>query len=258
MALRHFFLSHNTLSNIQKISAKLPKELETFDISFNQLNDINASLLSRFKHLQHLNLQKSGLRDIDSSTFAAQSNLRSLDISYNNLKSFQLLKTLPQNNNLTELFLNGNALTALDLNHVLEQFPSLKRIGISENAWSCTYLPMLLEQLYLDGIDIDMQRPEDSNDQIAGIGCDNGLSQPNERETEVVENLESKAAPYVETVTRVPCQVNDNVKLDYEMIVQRINRQIEEINLSMKAIGANVVTLTNFLSEISKEEYKGN
>lgn len=253
-ALRQFYLAHNALSSMQKISLKLPKELHTFDISFNQLDDINASLLSRFKDLQHLSLRQSGIKNVDSSTFAAQSNLRFLDISNNNLTFFDFNSSLPQNNNLAELFLNGNALSALDLEHVSKYFPSLKRIGISDNAWPCTYLPELLEQLYAEGIDIDMQRPEERTDQIAGIGCVTDLeSQPKGTQTEFVANLESNAAPNAETVTTIPYQCNVDVKLDYEMIVQRINRQIDEIKHSMKTIGENVVTLTNFLSVISKE-----
>lgn len=286
-ALRQFRLAHNNLNSIQSILLKIPKDLKSLDLSFNSLNDINASTLSRFKDLQHLNLQNSGLRSVDSSTFAAHSHLRSLDISYNNLKFFDLKSSLPQNKNLTELFLNGNLLSAIGIEHinVTERFPSLKRIGISDNSWPCSYLHILLEHLYgMYGIKFDIQLPAGDSVHIAGIGCvlnETVVLEMNKTALNVVENEESKAQP-VDTFTTVASFIRrdepnkevvwqQSVKekdetivvnhTDLEMMMKRVfDRQIQQIRvvISIWLMGIVIVLLLFTIVLYYKQRRRGN
>lgn len=172
-ALKEFYVGHNTLSSFQNISKMLSNELHTLDLCFNQLKDINASTLSRFTKLKYLNVQQSGLHSVNPFTFAAQTELHTLDISYNNLKYFRINTSLSTNKNLTELYLDGNALTVLDLEHVSDTIPRLKSIGISDNAWPCSYLSTLLVQLNASEVEIFIrpQRSPDRRHHISGVGC---------------------------------------------------------------------------------------
>lgn len=174
--LKRLRVANNSLTNITNIAACV--NLEILDVSSNRITNIIPTV-SGMKLLTQLNLAQTSLADLDYGVFSAQRSLKTLDISYNNLSAVHLDFFSPYLTRLESLFIEGNNLTEiggifqLNLSTV---FPVLYTVGLSNNAFNCTYLTQLyrlLTPLHIElTIDPDLSAARNTT-HVFGIACTN-------------------------------------------------------------------------------------
>lgn len=181
-SLRDLNLSNNRLHNntfgrdgvdwIDDISS-----LRTLDLSNNQLFYYDFMPYQTFSGLVNLETLRLGSNQIriDYGAFASNQQLKNLDLSYNNMTYFDL-NVLLSVVTLELLNLDGNSISyasQIDLNGVAASFPHLKSLSISENAFSCEVLSVIIKSLAKASIQLVVGDGKFVNNQrnLRGVAC---------------------------------------------------------------------------------------
>lgn len=151
--------------------------LRTLDLSNNQLfyyDIMPYQTFSGLVNLETLRLDSNQIR-IDYGAFASNQELKNLDLSYNNMTYFDL-DVLLSVVTLENLKLDGNGISyasQLDLNGVAASFPRLKSISISQNAFSCEVLSVIIKSLTKASIQLVVGDGKFVNNQrnLRGVAC---------------------------------------------------------------------------------------
>lgn len=145
-------------------------ETKYLDLSFNNLGTLNVSTFLNLPELKVLNLQSTNLNEIGYGLFTHQTSLTQLDLSYNMLNPLDLGK-LTSAKGLTTLYIEGNAIKEIDYKNIKTTLPALKLLGISGNAWACSYLSSLIAFLEKSEIEIYILVVEKAKSNVRGVAC---------------------------------------------------------------------------------------
>lgn len=145
-------------------------QIISLDLSFNNLGTLNVSTFLNMPQLEILNLQSTNLLEIGFGLFTHQTSLEQLDLSYNKLSSFDLAKLTPLKA-LTVLFIEGNGIKEIDYKNMKVILPTLSSLGLSDNAWDCSYLSSLIAFLQQNKIEIYILVPEKMKSNVGGVSC---------------------------------------------------------------------------------------
>lgn len=138
-ALHFLNLARNNITNMLNIS--LPKGLKKLDLSHNKIANLAEGTFKNLSRLRYLNLAHCGMHTLNAGTFIPTSVIE-LDLSHNILVKMDL-NLFNGFGGLERLNLNGNRLT--DIN--IEDLKHPAQLGISDNDWNCTRLPVIIDVL---------------------------------------------------------------------------------------------------------------
>lgn len=252
-------ISTNNLNPDSLLSILDLSEIKSLDLSFNNLGALNVSTFLNMPKLQILNLQSTNLSKIGYGLYTHQSSLEQLDLSYNNLGGLDLMKLAPLKA-LTTLFIEGNKINEIEFEKIKTLFPALKLFGLSDNAWSCSYLSTLISFLNQNEIEVYHLMMEKTKPNVEGITCTES-GKANERVSYEDRSLSVNPIRHHELLLSDSNELQA-ISEKFEVILRHVNEtkekfvtKVELIN-ELNMIKSVVTSLKQDMEEIRKQHDK--